>query len=190
MPRELDYSLMLRPQSLRVLIVGGGEVAARKLKGLPQGIKSLKIISPRFSPGFPLRAGKKAWRKARLTDVDTADLIFAATDNSRLNAALARRARQKGKLVCVADQPDLGNFSVPAVAKAGAIRISVSSSGNSPAFSKALRQWLEEKIKRSKLPSLVKTLGRERVNHKKDPAAKASALAVLRDPRAFARMMR
>src|SRR5882724_9430256 len=88
----------------------------------PAGL-NVRLVSPRLAKGIR-RAGLKVSRRpVRMGDVDSADLIFAATSDSSVNAALAKRARAQLKLVSVADAPELGNFALPAVAKAGPLRV-------------------------------------------------------------------
>lgn len=184
MRRALDYPLTLDLSGLRILIAGGGAVGLQKLRGLPKGLASVTVISPRFLSAFKPRAGLSLKRrKVRLSDVDAADLIFAATDDSAVNTALAKRARAKRRLVSVADAPAAGNFAVPAVAKAGRIRITISTGGSSPAVAKALRIWIEARLKGSRLLKLTEELRRRRAWLKANPAEKAKRLEALRDPR-------
>lgn len=188
MPKAPELSLNLNPAGLRVLIAGGGTVALQKLRALPAGFPA-RLVAPKLARGIRRRGLKVSLRRVRLSDVDGADLVFAATDDSAVNAALAKRARSKGKLVSVADAPQLGNFTLSAVAKAGPLRVSVSSSGASPAVSKALRQWIEARLRGSKLLKLTAELGRRRAWLKAHPAEKEKILKMIRDSRAFSRLL-
>jgi precorrin-2 dehydrogenase/sirohydrochlorin ferrochelatase len=188
MPKAPELSLVLNPSGLRVLIAGGGRVAKRKLQSLPQGLQ-VRMVAPAFVAGLRRKGCTLLKRKVRLSDVDGADIVFAATDDSRVNAALASRALAKRRLVSVADAPEKGNFSLPAVAKAGPLRISVSSSGASPAVSKALRQWLEKRLRGSRLLALTSELGRRRAWLKKNPGAKESMLRRITDPQSFSDLL-
>jgi siroheme synthase-like protein len=188
-PKEPELSLTLLPAGLRVLIAGGGKVAAQKLKALPKGLKVL-LVAPKIGASLK-RSGLSLKRRAvRLTDLEHADIIFAATDDAGVNAALAKRGRALGKLVSVADDPRLGNFSLPAVAKVGPLKISISSSGASPAVVKALRQWLEARLRGSRLLQLTQELGKRRAWLKTHPEEKEKLLRSVRDPRAFSKMLK
>jgi precorrin-2 dehydrogenase/sirohydrochlorin ferrochelatase len=187
MPKAPEYPLVLRGEA-RVLIAGGGAVAAQKLKGLPRSWK-LTVVSPSALAALK-RRGRWIKRKAKPADVDAADLIFAATNDSRSNAALAKRALKMGKLVCVVDNPILGNFSVPALARAGRLSASISTGGASPALAKALRLWLEARLKKPALQRLLRSLGQRRAEFKKNPQAKAVALAKLKKPRFLEQLLR
>ena len=172
-----------------MLIAGGGKVALQKLRALPAGLE-VRIVAPEILAGLKRKGCRLFKRPVRMADVDQADIIFAATDDSAVNAALAGRAKAKRRLVSVADQPGLGNFTLAAVAKAGPLKISVSSSGASPAVSKALRQWLEARLRGSKLLTLTAELGRRRAWLKAHPEAKEKILRAIRDPRAFSKLLR
>jgi precorrin-2 dehydrogenase/sirohydrochlorin ferrochelatase len=188
MPKAPELSLILKPEGLRVLIAGGGQVAAQKLKALPKGL-NVHIVAPVVATRLKGKGVTLSLRKASLRDVDAADLIFAATDDAAANAALAKRARAKGKLVSVADAPELGNFTLPAVAKAGPIRVSVSTSGASPAVAKALRAWLEARLRGSKLVKLTEALGKRRAWLKAHPAEKKKMLASVSNASAFSKLI-
>jgi precorrin-2 dehydrogenase/sirohydrochlorin ferrochelatase len=188
-PKARELALTLLPGGFRVLIAGGGKVAAQKLKALPAGL-AVKVVAPEIGTGLKRRGVTQIKRRVRLGDVDSSELIFAATDDAVVNASLAKRAKAKGKLVSVADAPELGNFSLPAVAKAGPIRISVSTSGASPAVSKALRAWLEARLRGSKLLKLTSELGRKRAWLKSHGPEKEKLLRAVRDPRAFSKLLK
>jgi siroheme synthase-like protein len=191
MPKAPELTLNLDLSKLRVLIVGAGRVGLQKLKALPKSTR-VTLIAPVFRRGEPAArpALSRHKRKARLSDVHSADLIFCATDDAKVNASLAAYARKKGKLVSVASEPSLGNFALPAVAKAGPIRISVSSSGLSPAVSKALRIWLEARLRGSKLLKLTAKLGKARARLKKHPEEKKRMLSQIQNPSSFARLLK
>ncbi len=187
MPKAPDYPLV-RFGAAKVLIAGGGKVALQKARGIPRAW-SITVISPSLLA--PLKP-RVRWikRKARAADVDHFDLVFAASSDPAANAALAKRALAKGKLVSVADQPERGNFRVPAVARAGKLSATVSTSGASPALAKALRIWLEGRLAKPELQKLALSLGRRRAALKQDPQAKDAALEKLKRPDFLQRMLR
>jgi siroheme synthase-like protein len=172
-----------------VLIAGGGRVAAQKLRALPAG-NPVTLIAPQISVKSRRKGLKLLRRPVRRGDVQGADLVFAATNDPAVNAAVAAWARKGRKLVSVVDAPALGNFTLAAVAKAGPLRVSVSSSGLSPAISKSLRRWLEARLKGSKLAALAEDLGRRRAWLKANPAEKKKILDPLKDLRIFSRLLR
>jgi siroheme synthase-like protein len=188
MPKEPELSIILKTDELRVLIVGGGKVALQKFRALPPGI-AVRLVAPLILPALKRAPIRRSERRYRPSDLNGAELIFAATANPALNASIADSAKALGLWVSVADQPALGNFTLPAVSKHGLLRVSVSSSGASPAVSKALRQWLDARLKGSKLLALTRSLQKQRAAMKKDPRLKAKILRPLQSPKDFARLL-
>jgi cobalt-precorrin 5A hydrolase / precorrin-3B C17-methyltransferase len=77
-------------------------------------------------------------------------LVFAATNQRAVNAQVAREAKNLGLLCNVADQPDEGNFHVPAVHRQPGLVVAVSSTGESPTRARNVRdqlaKWLKDEV--------------------------------------------
>lgn len=141
------YPIFLDLSLRRVLIVGGGAVAARKAKGLlAAGAVDIRAVAPRFVRDFPAGVQKidAAYSSTHLRD---ADLVFAATDSSQVNDAVvadARGGRALGGGALVqrveSDDDDAGDFIIPAVLRCGGICVAVSA--GSPALAAAVRDRL------------------------------------------------
>jgi precorrin-2 dehydrogenase / sirohydrochlorin ferrochelatase len=161
------YPLSLHLAGRRCVVIGGGKVAERKVRGLLTTGALVVVIAPHLTPG--LRAlvdvGCVAVEQRRYLpgDLSGATLAFAATDQRAVNAAVAAEAREVGVLVNVADAPDEGDFSVPAVARRGDLAIGVSTAGESPAVAALVRdrliEWLDDGM--SDLLTIVAALRRE-----------------------------
>lgn len=133
-----------------VVVVGGGVVAARKVAGLLPAEAAITVIAPEL--GEELRAlheqGVFVWqaRPYQAGDLEGARLAFAATNVRAVNAQVAAEAARLHVLCNVADDPNAGDFHVPAVHRADGMVIAVSSSGQSPRRATSLRnriaQWL------------------------------------------------
>lgn len=134
----------------RCVVVGGGEVAARKVASLLEAGARVTIVSPRLSP--PLDAivgGGLATHIARdyaRGDIRGSALVYAATGDLRLDRELAAEARVLGIPINVADVPECCTFIAPAVVKRGALQIAVSTGGASPAFAARLKSALERQF--------------------------------------------
>lgn len=142
-----NYPLMLDVTDRLVVIVGGGAVAVRKARGLIDcGAKRIRCVSPRFDPGIQDSVERVEGRyDAR--HLDGAALVFAATDDPAVNAAVVRDARARGILVNRADATDdgePGDFSTPAKFVDGAVAVTVSA-GGSPALAALIRDGIEAK---------------------------------------------
>jgi precorrin-2 dehydrogenase / sirohydrochlorin ferrochelatase len=132
------------------LVVGGGEVAARKAGALLDAGAKVTVVSPRLSPAMnEIVAGGRVTHIARdyqRGDIAGCVLAYAATDDSRLHRELAAEARALGIPINVVDVPQLCTFIAPAVVKRGALQIAISTGGASPAFAARLRRELEDRF--------------------------------------------
>jgi len=138
------YLAALDLRGRRCVVAGGGEVARRKAAGLLAAGAEVLVVAPEVGE---MPAGTVVQRRAaRLADLDGAVLAVCATDDPAANAALACEARRRGVLVNVVDDPDAGDFTVPAVLRRGALQVGVSTGGASPALARRLRDELAEQV--------------------------------------------
>lgn len=161
--RKNYYPVNLDIEGKKALVVGGGEVAERKIKTLLNFGARVVAIAPSFTAGISRLAGKikLVRRKYKKSDIQGATLVIAATDNLLVNRKISNDAKQNKILVNVIDQPKLCSFIAPAVIKQGPLVVSISTSGETPAFAKALRLRLEKMIT-PKLGRKVTALGKRR----------------------------
>ncbi|MGB5687428.1 MAG: bifunctional precorrin-2 dehydrogenase/sirohydrochlorin ferrochelatase [Candidatus Electrothrix sp.] len=147
------YPISLNIEEKLCVVVGGGNVAERKVFSLLNAHASVRIISPQLTEVLagvlskqPANAAVE-WRSRgyQRGDLAGALLVFAATDNRDVQDAVVRDAQEAGILVNVADAPDLCDFQVPAVVRRESLNIAVSTNGASPALAAKLRQELEDK---------------------------------------------
>jgi precorrin-2 dehydrogenase/sirohydrochlorin ferrochelatase len=138
---------MLDVSERLIVIIGGGSVAARKAKGLlDAGATRIRMIAPDFCGDIPGPAERiTASYNARL--LEGAGLVFAATDNAEVNAAVVRDAHRMGLLVSRADsaEEDVGDFATPAVLREDDLVVTVSA-GGSPALAAAVRDELRSRM--------------------------------------------
>jgi cobalt-precorrin 5A hydrolase/precorrin-3B C17-methyltransferase len=129
--------------AVQVVMVGGGQVAARKVAGLLAAAAQITVISPALVAALEelYTADRIRWlaRPYQPGDLAGAWLAFAATDDRAVNAAVAQEAVQRGILCNVADAPEEGSFHLPAVYRQEEVVVAVGSSGLSPSRAKALR---------------------------------------------------
>src|SRR5580700_3127719 len=132
------------------VVVGGGEVALRKVKALLEAGAHVTVVSPRVSPQLESLAArglvKHVAREYECGDIRGCVLAYAATDDPKLHRELAAEARVLGIPINVVDVPELCTFIAPAVMKRGALQIAISTSGASPAFAARLRSELEDRF--------------------------------------------
>lgn len=144
------YPISLLVEGKQTVIVGGGEVAERKVFSLLQAGASVRIVAPEATPRIASLAAEGAivWRQGEATDADIADafLVILATDDPDLNARMAAVAQGMGKLVNAVDQPEACNFFVPASVRRGPLVITVATGGASPALAKRIRREVETRF--------------------------------------------
>ncbi len=141
------YPVVLDLGGRPVLVVGGGAVAERKVEGLRAACASITVVSPRVSARLAkmaddgdIRVRRRAYRRSDLRGVA---IVFAATDDRNLNAAVAADARRRRIWVNAADDPDHCDFILPSVLRRGSLLVSVTTGGRSPALARIVREELE-----------------------------------------------
>ncbi|MEM9985294.1 MAG: bifunctional precorrin-2 dehydrogenase/sirohydrochlorin ferrochelatase, partial [Bacteroidota bacterium] len=89
---------------------------------------------------FKVRIVEKPFEAA---DIEGHDLVIAATNFRELNQEIRHAAKREGKLVNVADTPDLCDFYLGSIVTRGPLKVAISTNGQSPTFAKRFRQLLE-----------------------------------------------
>jgi len=131
----------------QAVVVGGGNVAARKVGDLLEAGAHVTVISPAHTPELEALATaghitiiRRPYRRGDLSD---AFLVIAATDDPGVNQAIWQEAEQNGCLVNVVDDPARCHFILPAVIRRGDVTVTISTGGTSPALARRLRERLE-----------------------------------------------
>ena len=144
------YPVMLSLRGRPVLVVGGGEVALRKIEGLLDEGARVTAIAPEVAPGVEDLARRGAVvlhrRPHRAGDAAGFALVFAATDDRAVNDRVSREAQQAGIWVNVADEPERCTFHLPARVRRGALQVAIASDGGAPFVVRRLRQVLERRL--------------------------------------------
>lgn len=148
MPRYYPAFLDLRDRS--VVVVGGGEVAERKVELLLSCGANVRLISPTLTTGLEhlveTRSLTVERRPFQPGDCARAVLVFACADDSDVNSAVAKEAGEAHAPVNVADDPSLCDFIAPSVVSRGDLLIAISTGGASPALAKRLRREIERTV--------------------------------------------
>jgi precorrin-2 dehydrogenase / sirohydrochlorin ferrochelatase len=186
------YPVNLNIAGRPCLVIGGGAVAERKVRGLLICNALVTVISPELSAGLLELEGQKriAWlrRPYRPGDLAGSFMVIAATDSDDTQQAVQEEADRENILLNVADVPARCNFILPSILCRGDLTISVSSGGKSPALAKQVREQLEgyfgpeyepylemlgilrTAILKQGLPSAVNKLMFQKLLHPKMPA--------------------
>jgi precorrin-2 dehydrogenase / sirohydrochlorin ferrochelatase len=133
----------------KCVIVGGGEVAARKAERLLDCGAEVFVISPKLSPELAALKEKNTIShiaaKYKRDLIDGAALIIGATDDEKINAQISLDARSKGIPVNIVDDPKRCDFILPSLMQRGDLAIAIGTGGKSPALARHLREELEAK---------------------------------------------
>ncbi|KAB2954708.1 bifunctional precorrin-2 dehydrogenase/sirohydrochlorin ferrochelatase [Heliorestis acidaminivorans] len=138
---------MLKLESRRCLVVGGGKVAERKIASLLEAGAMVDVISPLITSTIQnwVDQGLLRYQSRGYQEGDAVGyfLVIAATDLSDINEKVVCDCSQRNILINTVDNPHLGNFYVPATFRRGDLLIAISTGGASPAVAKRIRQDLE-----------------------------------------------
>ncbi|HUQ92315.1 MAG TPA: bifunctional precorrin-2 dehydrogenase/sirohydrochlorin ferrochelatase [Bryobacteraceae bacterium] len=137
------YPVFLDLRHREVLVVGAGNVALRKVRGLIEAGAIVTVVSPEVSAGFEQLPVTMRKRRFRPSDIASQALVFTATNDRKTNHRVASLATQKRIPVNVADAPQECTFIVPARVNHKDVQIAISTGGRSPRLAKSLREKLE-----------------------------------------------
>jgi precorrin-2 dehydrogenase len=161
--RYLPINLHIRGR--KIVVVGGGEVALRKCRTLLEAGGNVTVISPSLTPPLMELAEKgeicHLSREYGPGDLEGAFLVFAATDKSSVNHAVALDAEHSCIMAEITDAPSHSSFTSPAVINRGELLLAVSTGGEIPSLSAFIREELEERYG-PEYGELTKILGKVR----------------------------
>ncbi|WP_296918944.1 precorrin-2 dehydrogenase/sirohydrochlorin ferrochelatase family protein [Megasphaera sp.] len=132
------------------LVIGGGTVAERKVTRLLDEGAVVTIIAPTATDTLKDRAasGLLTWKAKKYERGDEKPffLIICATDDESVSRMASQAAEDAGKPINVCDVPELCSFTLPAIVRQGDLQLAISTNGKGPAFSRWLRQKLEQQF--------------------------------------------
>ena len=158
MKPKVYYPMFADLNGRRCIVVGGGFVAQRKVTTLLRYGADITLISPTITQRLAayVRAGKIRYlaRRFRPTDLRGAWLVYASTDDQRINELVFRTATRQRIFTNVVDQKPLCSFIAPAIFKRGLLTVAISTGGASPTIAKKLRRELDQTIGAEYVPML------------------------------------
>ena len=154
--------VVLNVSGRRVLVAGGGRVAARRVKDLVEAGADVVVVAPSVEPEIEA-AGVKVHRRGYETDdLSGTWLVIVATDDGVVNQRIGDDAARRGVLVNRADDSRKGDVTVPAHRRVGPIALTVSTGGTSGTAGAALADLMVEAIGED-WPVLLEVIGPLRV---------------------------
>jgi precorrin-2 dehydrogenase/sirohydrochlorin ferrochelatase len=150
MKRYPYYPIYLDIEDRNVVIIGGGNVCARKAETMMKYGARVTVFSPEFTEEIEqwAREGCLGIRRKRYeaADLDDAHIVIASTDDQSVNEQIAADCRARRIPVNVVDVTPLCEFIIPAIIEKGSIQIAISTGGKSPAIARTLKEDLQRMI--------------------------------------------
>ncbi len=190
------FPIALKLAGRRCVVVGGGAVALRRVEALLEAEGSVAVVAPQVDPQVQQLAdqGRIALDQRAYVpgDLTGALLVIAATDRSDVNAAVAADARSAGVLCCDSDQPDRGDFVVPAAVRRGDLLLTATTGGSSPALSARIRKELEARYgdEYAEMTAILRQAREAVLSSEPDPAARRRRLSALAEDDSLLELIR
>lgn len=137
-------------ESKDVLVVGGGEVALRKILKLLKFTDNITVVAPTIKKEIVHIARQKGLKILRrrflLKDLEEKDLVIVAVDNIKLQARIFREC-EKRKILCnCVDSPELCSFIFPSLIVEGELVVGITTGGKAPALSKRVKEIIQKSL--------------------------------------------
>ena len=163
------FPFFLQLDKLPCLIIGGGDVAERKIDLLIKANADITIVSIEFT-NYILEVAKKNNIKCitqeysdNILKENKYKFVIAATNNVSLNEKIARDCDKQNIIINVVDQPEICDFIFPSILERGDITVAVSTGGASPVLARVLRTKLETMVP-SNYGKLAEIVSKNRIN--------------------------
>jgi siroheme synthase-like protein len=144
------YPVFLNISGRKCVVVGGGQVALRKVRALLEHGADVEVISPEPCPELVQLAEtgeiRSLNRKYRAGDLTGVFIAITATDNADTNRQVLAEARKGAVLLNVVDDAENSDFIVPSYLRRGQVTVAVSTAGKSPALARKIRSRLEKEL--------------------------------------------
>ncbi len=150
------YPIFLDLAERPVLVIGGGELALEKVRGLLAAQAVITVVAPNLIPELAQLRDEGVLihiaRGYRQGDMDGHAIIMAAMEDRSANVELQRDARATGVLINAADDPAHCDFILPAVVREPPLTLAISTGGGSPAIARRLREELSHYLSADTAP--------------------------------------
>lgn len=147
------FPVFLKLEQLRLLIVGGGKVGLEKLHAVIHNspLTKITLVAIEISPEIKGLATQYNTitlheRPYESTDLDNCEIAIVAVNDRALSESIYAEARQKNKLLNVADTPELCDFYLSSIVKKGNLKIAISTNGKSPTIAKRLKETFSDAL--------------------------------------------
>jgi siroheme synthase-like protein len=160
-PTHRGYPVSLRLSGRHCLVVGGGEIARRKIEDLLAAGALVTVVAPKIDPVIRSLGVKIEERPYARGEAALYQLVLTTTGLAEVDEVVFSDADSAGIFANSQDDPANCSFTAPAIARVGQISIAISTDGNSPALASYLRNALLEQLPEH-LEDIAETLFRTR----------------------------
>ena len=147
------FPVFLKLEEMRLLIVGGGYVGLEKLNAVVHNSPDTQIKLVAISISEEIKKLAEQYPSLQLIerpyyiqDLEDADIVIVAVNDRSVSELIRTDAKAKGKLVNVADKPDLCDFYMGSIVKRGNLKIAISTNGKSPTIAKRLKEVFSDAL--------------------------------------------
>jgi len=145
------FPVFLKLEQMKLLLIGAGNVALEKLTAIAKNspAAAITVVAKEVLPAFAELA--LSFEHLQLIQapyepsfLDDADIVITAVNDYELSAVIRNDAKQRGKLINVADKPDLCDFYLGSIVSRGSVKMAISTNGKSPTVAKRLKEVLND----------------------------------------------
>lgn len=144
------FPVFLDANYIAATVIGGGEVASRKIELLLKSTVNITIMSQDVCASVErlINLHQLTWLKHNYQKgyFSQSNIVIAATDDNLVNKAIAEEAHSLNILTNVVDQPELCTYITPAIIDRSPMIIALSSSGSAPILIRMLREQIEKTL--------------------------------------------
>lgn len=159
------YPICLNILERKCVVVGGGDVAERKVARLLEAGADVEVVGKVLTHKLEMMKSEGTIKHIdadyREDFINDAFLVIGATDKDDVNERIFLDAREKGIIVNIVDSPDRCDFTLPSIVQQGDLQIAISTGGKSPALAKKLRKEMQGSYG-SEYRSLLNIMGQVR----------------------------
>ena len=141
------FPLFIKLKDRPVLLVGGGDAAAAKLRLLTAAGARCTVVAPSFGADLLAAASEAAVlltaRDFQPSDIDMHHLVFSANEDEAVDRHVVAAAKARNVLVNVVDRPEMTDLVMPAVVDRGDVVVAISTNGAAPVLARQVRAAIE-----------------------------------------------
>ncbi|MHC4840001.1 MAG: precorrin-2 dehydrogenase/sirohydrochlorin ferrochelatase family protein [Planctomycetota bacterium] len=176
------FPIFLKLENRKVLVVGAGKVAMRKIEALLQAGAALKVIATEVCDEVRQLQSEidLQEREFQSGDCSGAFMVVAATGDSDVNAKVRSEADANGQLINAVDDPANCNFFLGGIVRNGDVRIAISTQGKAPMMARRIKQHIQSQMNPA-LAQLVEEVHELRQKVMKDEPLESERIRIVRE---------